>query len=140
MGGHRWPARTRQDGLPHHPLHEGGAERLADRIAIIAAGEIVAEGTPRTLGGRHLSGAQISFELPDGATVDDLPATLAERAQEQVGGRIVLHSASIAGDLHELSGWALDRDLELDELEVRRPTLEDVYLELTTHNDKENSK
>ena len=34
-------------------------------------------------------------------------------------------------ELHELTGWALERDLELTDLEVRRPTLEDVYLELT---------
>ena len=40
-------------------------------------------------------------------------------------------SATVAADLHALSGWALERDLELDDLEVRRPTLEDVYLRLT---------
>ena len=34
-------------------------------------------------------------------------------------------------DLHELTAWALDRELELTDLEVHRPTLEDVYLELT---------
>ena len=34
-------------------------------------------------------------------------------------------------DLYELTGWALDRDVELIDLEIHRPTLEDVYLELT---------
>ena len=54
------------------------AERLADRIAIIAAGEIVAEGTPKTLGGRQLGGAQITFVLPEGVTVEELPPGLVE--------------------------------------------------------------
>jgi hypothetical protein len=43
----------------------------------------------------------------------------------------VVRSTGVAADLHELSGWALDRRLALDDLEVRRPTLEDIYLSLT---------
>jgi ABC-2 type transport system ATP-binding protein len=115
--------------LTTHYMEE--AERLADRIAVIAAGQIVAEGTPQTLGGRELSGAQISFALPPATQLTELPATLAERAQEDHRGRVVLLDASVAADLHALSGWALERGLELDDLEVRRPTLEDIYLKLT---------
>jgi ABC-2 type transport system ATP-binding protein len=116
--------------LTTHYMEE--AERLADRIAVIAAGVIVAEGTPQTLGGRQVGGARISFALPAGTGVADLPAALAERAQEEGGDLIALPSTTVTADLHSLSGWALDRGLELDELEVRRPTLEDVYLKLTT--------
>jgi ABC-2 type transport system ATP-binding protein len=115
--------------LTTHYMEE--AERLADRIAVIAAGRIVAEGTPQTLGGRQLEAAQISFRLPADVDLDDTPVALAERIQTDEDGRLRLPSTAVTADLHELSGWALERDLELDALEVSRPTLEDVYLQLT---------
>jgi ABC-2 type transport system ATP-binding protein len=115
--------------LTTHYMEE--AERLADRIAVIAAGLIVAEGTPKTLGGRQLSNAQIAFALPPGTSAAELPVGLRDRIHEDHGGRLVLPSASVAADLHDLSGWALERKVELDDLEVTRPTLEDVYLRLT---------
>jgi ABC-2 type transport system ATP-binding protein len=118
--------------LTTHYMEE--AERLADRIAIIAAGEIIAEGTPQTLGDRQLSDAQITFALPSATALSDLPAALAQRARQDVSGSIVLPSRSVTADLHALSGWALERGLELDDLEVRRPTLEDVYLKLTAED------
>jgi ABC-2 type transport system ATP-binding protein len=118
--------------LTTHYMEE--AERLADRIAIIADGEIVAEGTPQTLGGRALSSTQITFTPADATTVEDLPAALLSRVQEQPGGGIVLPSSSVVADLHALTAWAMRRGLELNDLEVRRPTLEDVYLQLTTNN------
>jgi ABC-2 type transport system ATP-binding protein len=123
--------------LTTHYMEE--AERLADRIAIIAAGRIVAEGTPRTLGERHLAGTQIAFALPAGSSAHDLPPTLLPRAEQEIGGRIVLPSSHVAADLHTLSGWALERELELDDLEVSRPTLEDVYLSLTAHTTRSES-
>jgi ABC-2 type transport system ATP-binding protein len=116
--------------LTTHYMEE--AERLADRIAVISAGEIVAQGTPQTLGDRQRSGAQITFPLPQGVSIADLPAPLAERVRLEAGALVVLPNASVAADLHALCGWALERGLELDELEVRRQTLEDVYLKLTT--------
>jgi ABC-2 type transport system ATP-binding protein len=115
--------------LTTHYMEE--AERLADRIAIIDAGQIIAQGTPQTLGGGPLDGTTILFRLPGGTEVADLPAALAERAQPDRAGRISLSGASVTADLHALSGWALERAVELDDLEVRRPTLEDVYLKLT---------
>jgi ABC-2 type transport system ATP-binding protein len=117
--------------LTTHYMEE--AERLADRIAIIDAGQIIAQGTPQTLGGGRLSGTTILFRLPSGSDVADLPPVLAERAQPDRSGRILLAGASVTADLYALAGWALERGLELDDLEVRRPTLEDVYLKLTAH-------
>ena len=119
--------------LTTHYMEE--AERLADRIAVIAAGEIVAEGTPQTLGGRQMGGARVTFALPNGTTVDELPTSLLDRIQEEGAGLVALPTTTVAADLHELSGWALERGLELEDLEVRRPTLEDVYLKLTTPNE-----
>jgi ABC-2 type transport system ATP-binding protein len=115
--------------LTTHYMEE--AERLADRIAVIAAGRIVAEGTPQTLGGRQLEAAQISFMLPDGVAPGELPPALAERVQSDESRSYRLPSTAVTADLHVLSGWALERGLELDALEVSRPTLEDVYLQLT---------
>jgi len=116
--------------LTTHYMEE--AERLADRIAIIAAGRIVAEGTPQTLGGRALTRPHISFALPDGVAAAELPAALAARVRSDERGRATIADASVAADLHALAGWALEHQLELEDLEVRRPTLEDVYLELTS--------
>jgi ABC-2 type transport system ATP-binding protein len=111
------------------------AERLADRIAVIADGRIVDEGTPHTLGGRQQAAAHITFTLPASIAAGELPAALGERAQSDSGGRVLVPSERVTPDLHELSGWALARSIELDELEVRRPTLEDVYLQLTSNDD-----
>jgi ABC-2 type transport system ATP-binding protein len=115
--------------LTTHYMEE--AERLADRIAILAAGRLVAQGTPRTLGDRNRAAAQIAFALPGRGVARDLPVVLAERVAGQAGERFTLSSDHVARDLHALAGWALERGFDLAELEVRRPTLEDVYLSLT---------
>jgi ABC-2 type transport system ATP-binding protein len=109
--------------LTTHYMEE--AERLADRIVVMARGEIVADGTPATLGGRDRAAAVVSFTLPPGAGDPPFGAATDER------GRVTLRTERPMAELHELTGWALDRELELTDLEVRRPTLEDVYLELT---------
>jgi ABC-2 type transport system ATP-binding protein len=108
--------------LTTHYMDE--AERLADRIVVMTKGEIVADGTPATLGGRDRAAAIVSFTLPRG--IEPPPGG----AIDDRGNVTVRTSRPMAG-LHELTGWALDRDLELGDLEVRRPSLEDVYLELT---------
>jgi ABC-2 type transport system ATP-binding protein len=119
--------------LTTHYMEE--AERLADRIAVIAAGQIVAEGTPQTLADRQLEAAQIAFSPPDGSSATELPAALATRVTHQASGRLLLSSTRVAADLYTLAGWALEQGLELDDLQVTRPTLEDIYLQLTTETD-----
>ncbi len=119
--------------LTTHYMEE--AERLADRIAVVSGGRIVAQGTPQTLGDRDRAAALISFDLPPGWTVDDLPVPLREGAGPQRSGRVTIASEHVAVDLHALSSWALDLQVDLDDLEVRRPTLEDIYLRLTDHHD-----
>jgi ABC-2 type transport system ATP-binding protein len=114
--------------LTTHYMDE--AEQLADRIAVIAGGRIVAEGTPGTLGGRNLMAATIRFTLPAGTGADDLPPELrALLAGED--GRVTLTTDTPLVHLHALTEWAIGRGLDLPDLDVRRPTLEDVYLELT---------
>jgi ABC-2 type transport system ATP-binding protein len=126
--------------LTTHYMEE--AERLADRIAVIADGAIIARGTPQTLGGRQQGAAQIAFSLPDGASDAELPPPLAAEVTHQPDGRMSLASTSVTADLHALAGWALEHDIELEHLEVTRPTLEDIYLQLTTetNSDPERSR
>ena len=100
------------------------AERLADRIVVMARGQVVAEGTPATLGGRDRAAAVVTFSLPDGTP----PPPVGAPDQR---GRVLLRSRHIPEDLAALSRWALAHDLPLADLAVRPPTLEDVYLELT---------
>jgi ABC-2 type transport system ATP-binding protein len=89
------------------------------------------EGTPRTLGGRDHLAAAISFTLPEHVQARDLPPGLGPLAGPGPGGSTVLHSENPLAHLRTLGNWALDRGLDLPDLDVRRPTLEEVYLSLT---------
>jgi ABC-2 type transport system ATP-binding protein len=110
--------------LTTHYMDE--AQYLADRVAIIAAGQIVAEGTPDTLAGRDLATKRVRFRLPDGVfPPHDLPAG------QVVGGFTELTTDDPVKVLYRLLGWAIEHGVELDGLEVTRPSLEDVYLQLT---------
>ncbi len=115
--------------LTTHYMDE--AEYLADRIAVIAAGRIVAEGTPKTLGGRDRMTAAIRFTLPEGVQAADLPADLRPLAEPGPGDTTVVRSETPLGHVKVLADWALARGIDLPDLDVRRPTLEDVYLALT---------
>src|SRR5207245_1462880 len=102
------------------------AQRLADRVAIIAAGEIVAEGSPAELGGRADAASEITFSLPAGASRELPPLAAAALEAPPANGTVRLRSEAPVELLSELTRWALDGGVELGSLEVRRPTLEDV--------------
>jgi ABC-2 type transport system ATP-binding protein len=104
------------------------AQYLAREVAVIAAGRIVAQGPPASLAGRDTAATTITFIAPAGA--GDLPPTLASTATV-TGGSIEIRTADPTRALHELTGWALDHGMALDGLSVSRPSLEDVYLEIT---------
>jgi ABC-2 type transport system ATP-binding protein len=95
--------------LTTHYMDE--AQRLADRLAIIAGGRVVARGTPEDLGDRERRPARISYR--------------------ENGREVELETTTPVETLNELTGKALAEDRELEGLEVSRPSLEDVYLELT---------
>jgi ABC-2 type transport system ATP-binding protein len=119
--------------LTTHYMDE--AQWLADRVAIIAGGTIVADGAPDELVGRDGAAAQIAFRLPHGIAAADLPlevaSSIADGREPRLDGEIRLRTDRPVALLNALTGWALERDLELAGLEVRRPSLEDVYLRLT---------
>ena len=114
--------------LTTHYMDE--AQALADRVAVIAAGEIVAEGTPDTLGGRDRAMSDISFLHTPGTAVSQLPHEVASVAQVR-DGRVHIAAVDPARPLYALTRWALENNEELGDLTVGRPTLEDVYLQLT---------
>jgi ABC-2 type transport system ATP-binding protein len=115
--------------LTTHYMDE--AQELADRVAIMSAGQIIEEGTPATLGGRDLARARVSFTLPGGYTVADLPIGAAVGEN----GRVVIEADEPTELLHRLTGWALDHGTTLPGLTVDRPSLEDIYLSLTAAQD-----
>jgi len=117
--------------LTTHYMDE--ARVLADRVAIIKTGRIVAQGPPGELVANRNGATLVHFELPPGASLSDLPAGLALRARA-AGVRVEIATEAPVHDLSELCRWALDRGVELPDLEVTRPSLEDVYLELTAES------
>jgi ABC-2 type transport system ATP-binding protein len=101
------------------------AQYLADRVAVILGGRIIARGTPSTLGFRQRGAARIRYRLPpEVAPPDGLGAAAAD-------GFVEFHADDAVSVLHALTGWAIDNGVSLEGLEVTRPSLEDVYLELT---------
>jgi ABC-2 type transport system ATP-binding protein len=116
--------------LTTHYMEE--AERLADRIAVLAAGRIVAEGTAATLGGRDTEASVISFTLPPGVSAADLPPAVAACVTRTAGGQVEADTRSPLRLLGVLDGWAQARGIDLPDLDVHQPTLEDVYLQLTS--------
>ena len=114
--------------LTTHYMDE--AQYLANRVAVIAKGQIVADGTPATLGDRDHARALIRYHAPAGAM---LPEGLS--GETEVDGYRLVRSADPVRDLHRLTSWALEAGQPLAGLEVTRPTLEDVYLQLTGEPD-----
>jgi ABC-2 type transport system ATP-binding protein len=111
--------------LTTHDMDE--AQALADRVILLSAGVVVAEGAPASLGGRDADRARITFTLPDGHTAGDLP--LPARVRD---GAVVLETGTPTEVLRVLTDWAWRRGVELAGLTVSRPSLEDVYLRLTS--------
>jgi ABC-2 type transport system ATP-binding protein len=111
--------------LTTHYMDE--AQYLAAEVAIISDGLIVAQGPPASLAGRDVAATRIRFRLPPDA---GLPERFGEQASRTDGG-VEMSTQDPIRTLHELTGWALEEGVALDGLEVTRPTLEDVYLEIT---------
>ena len=122
---HRLAAAGTTVMLTTHYMDE--VEALADRVAVLYGQEIVAEGTPSSLGGRDLGAVTIRFRLPHGVTVESLPVP----AVPADDGHVAVHTDDEVRVLHELTGWALAHGLPLVGLSVLRTSLEDVYLGLT---------
>jgi ABC-2 type transport system ATP-binding protein len=111
--------------LTTHDMDE--AQTLADRVVLLSGGVVVAAGEPAALGGRDAERARISFRLPAGYTAADLPVP-----SYSADGVAVVETGAPTQALHQLTEWAITRGHVLNGLTVQRPSLEDVYLELTS--------
>jgi ABC-2 type transport system ATP-binding protein len=115
--------------LTTHYMDE--AQYLAGRVAVISRGEIVAEGPPSTLAGRDRMQARIVFQLPG---TGDRPGLGESRLGD---GTWEITADDPTEPLHRLTGWAMEHEVSLHGLAVSRPSLEDVYLEITDAEESE---
>lgn len=118
--------------LTTHYMEE--AQVLADRVAIINEGRIVALDTPENLGDRRQLPTTISFVVPESTDLSGIAGI----GESTIGGdresglkTVMVSTHEAVADLNRITGWAVAGGVELEQLEVRRPSLEDVYLGLT---------
>ncbi|MDX2181888.1 MAG: ABC transporter ATP-binding protein [Bryobacteraceae bacterium] len=117
--------------LTTHYIEE--AERLCDRVAIVDQGKIIAIGTPKEIQAKTATRSRIDLRtetpIPDGAP----PEALAADKWEFSGDRraLTVHAAQPARTLVELVKWIDSLGLTLADIHLKRPTLEDVFIELT---------
>jgi ABC-2 type transport system ATP-binding protein len=110
------------------------AQFLADRVAVMRGGQIIASGRPDELGGRDLRPAEIRFGLPEDRALDDVPEVPAD-SRELLGDRVVIHTRQPVRAAQIITSWAVQGGIEIAHFSVTQPTLEDVYLELTGPGD-----
>jgi ABC-2 type transport system ATP-binding protein len=113
--------------LTTHYLEE--AEQLADRVGVLVAGRLIAEGTPDELIGAAAE-TVVTFELPHGVDAGDLEDLLPPAARIE-GTHVHFASTTPTAHVNAVTGWAMHHGVELDSLTVSRPSLEDVYLRLS---------
>ena len=113
--------------LTTHYLDE--AEHLADRVGVIANGRMIAEGTPGELIGANTA-TIVRCVVPPGTERRELVGIVPREAL-LAGDRVEFATATPTLDVHRLCAWALGRGIELGELTVTRPSLEDAFLALT---------
>jgi ABC-2 type transport system ATP-binding protein len=114
--------------LTTHYMDE--AQSLANRVAVMREGLIVASGRPEELGGRDLRPAEVRFALPPGVALGDLPTVPAVDVS-LTDGRVLIQTKEPVVTAQRITTWALERGVDLEHFAVNQPTLEDIYLELT---------
>ena len=125
--------------LTTHSMEE--AEQLADRVAIIDRGRLVALGSPTSLGRQERGPSELRFRATPGLDTTDLAARLGggQVCEERAGeyrAMLAITPATIAA----LAAWLAERNVLLADLRVGRQTLEDVFLRLTTRDDAAGSQ
>jgi ABC-2 type transport system ATP-binding protein len=111
------------------------ADRLADRIAVIDQGLVIAEGTPDELKAQ-VGGDRLEIHLCDGQRTDDALAALAAIASERPfiqNGSVSVPVAQRRGTIADAVRKLDDAGIAIDDIAVRTPTLDDVFLNLTGH-------
>jgi ABC-2 type transport system ATP-binding protein len=115
--------------LTTHYMDE--AQHLADRVAILRDGRIVAQGRTEELGDNLGRRTVIGFTLSNGLGAEEIGGRIS--APLRLNGKAAeIETAEPQADLYRLLGLAEERGAKLDDLEVRRPSLEDIFIELTS--------
>jgi ABC-2 type transport system ATP-binding protein len=117
--------------LTTHYIEE--AERLCDRVAIMDEGTIVAMGTPKELQQQSKGQSRIQINVAAPLLREALPAwpDAIETTLNGDGREMTVYSNRPARTLFEIMKWLDQQGLQLDDVHLKRPTLEDVFVELT---------
>ena len=118
---------------PGHAFTIEDAERLCDRVAIIDAGQIIAIGTPRELQEKSATQSAIEIRLAQPLKETALPSW-SESIRSVLSDdrhQITVYSKRPARTLVDMVKWVDTSGFELDDVRLSRPTLEDVFIELT---------
>jgi ABC-2 type transport system ATP-binding protein len=118
--------------LTTHYMDE--AQHLADRVAILRGGRIVAQGRTEELSQTLGRQTTVRFELGDGLALNDIRGRI-EAHLDSSGKEVRFETADPQRDLYRLLALADERSVELKGLEVRQPSLEDIFLELTAKDE-----
>jgi ABC-2 type transport system ATP-binding protein len=109
------------------------AERLCDRVAIIDAGKIIEQGTPREIQHRVMGHSLLEITADRAIPEERLPERLRDQKHSlrDAGRTIAMQTDSPAATIVELVKWIDQEKLTLLDIQLKRPTLEDVFIELT---------
>ncbi len=117
--------------LTTHYIEE--AERLCDRVAIVDEGRIVAIGSPREIQDRAAADSTIEIECAQPVEGDAFPAwrDSVRISVDETRTRIAVVSRRPAGTIVEMMKWLEEKGIELSDIRIKRPSLEDAFIELT---------
>ena len=110
------------------------ADRLADRIAVLDDGRLVAEGTPSELK-RRVGGGHIRLEFADGAELEKAAGIFGGASRDDESLALLVPSDGGVGSLRSVLDRLEEASIDVDGLSVRTPDLDDVFLSLTGHPD-----
>jgi ABC-2 type transport system ATP-binding protein len=119
--------------LTTHYMDE--AEHLADRVAILREGRIVAQGPMKELSASLGRRTVIGFKLNGGLDAEEVRSCVSATPQV-AGAEIRIETEQPQGDLYRLLALAEQRGVALEDLEVRKPSLEDIFLDLTRDQER----
>ena len=122
--------------LTTHYLEE--ADQLADRVAVLDAGRIVAEGTPDELK-RLIPGAHVRLQFADRRALESAAAIIPGSARDEDGLALTVPSDADVRSLHDLLDRLISASIEVESFSVHTPDLDDVFLTLTGEPDTEST-